>query len=180
MEFVDGRFELREVQKLEGHTDRVWSLVWNPATGVAGIPSVFASCSGDKTVRIWEQSHPSTSWECKVRIFFSSLFLFFFFFFLKRNYYLIWSVLCLVAMKIWVISISIWRKMLVVLSLNAKRCLIHGFLVQRSLSFWLDLFWSVFRLVADKFELFQYVCAGFCGFEAVSRREILKVKTFKC
>ncbi|GMN39477.1 hypothetical protein TIFTF001_008698 [Ficus carica] len=65
MEFVDGRFELREVQKLEGHTDRVWSLAWNPATGVAGIPSVFASCSGDKTVRIWEQSHPSTSWECK-------------------------------------------------------------------------------------------------------------------
>ncbi|KAF3441660.1 hypothetical protein FNV43_RR15575 [Rhamnella rubrinervis] len=66
MEFVDGRFELREIQKLEGHTDRVWSLAWNPATGVDGIPSVFASCSGDKTVRIWEQSSStSSSWLCK-------------------------------------------------------------------------------------------------------------------
>ncbi|KAL5080067.1 hypothetical protein RYX36_008488, partial [Vicia faba] len=43
------RLELKEVQKLEGHTDRVWSLDWNPATGHAGVPLVFASCSGDKT-----------------------------------------------------------------------------------------------------------------------------------
>ncbi|PON42427.1 IKI [Parasponia andersonii] len=65
MEFVDGRFELREIQKLEGHSDRVWSLAWNPATGVDGVPSVFASCSGDKTVRIWERSHSTGSWDCK-------------------------------------------------------------------------------------------------------------------
>ncbi|XP_060668610.1 protein CIA1 isoform X1 [Ziziphus jujuba] len=65
MELEDGRFELREIQKLEGHTDRVWSLAWNPVTGVAGIPYVFASCSGDKTVRIWEQSPSTASWECK-------------------------------------------------------------------------------------------------------------------
>lgn len=66
MELLDGRFELKETAKLEGHTDRVWSLAWNPATGVGGIPLVFASCSGDKTVRIWEESPSSGSWNCKV------------------------------------------------------------------------------------------------------------------
>uniref|UniRef100_A0A9I9CWM7 Probable cytosolic iron-sulfur protein assembly protein CIAO1 homolog n=1 Tax=Cucumis melo TaxID=3656 RepID=A0A9I9CWM7_CUCME len=65
MELLDGRFELKETAKLEGHTDRVWSLAWNPATGVGGIPLVFASCSGDKTVRIWEESPSSGSWNCK-------------------------------------------------------------------------------------------------------------------
>lgn len=58
--------ELKEIQKLEGHTDRVWSLAWNPATGDSGIPLVFASCSGDKTVRIWEQNLTSHLWSCKV------------------------------------------------------------------------------------------------------------------
>ncbi|KAL9332092.1 hypothetical protein ACSQ67_001702 [Phaseolus vulgaris] len=57
--------ELKEIQRLEGHTDRVWSLDWNPATGHAGIPLVFASCSGDKTVRIWEQNLSSGLWACK-------------------------------------------------------------------------------------------------------------------
>ncbi|KAJ9181398.1 hypothetical protein P3X46_009531 [Hevea brasiliensis] len=65
MDLVDGNFELREIQKLHGHTDRVWSLAWNPATGTGDIPPVFASCSGDKTVRIWEQSPSSRSWDCK-------------------------------------------------------------------------------------------------------------------
>ncbi|CAL9103529.1 unnamed protein product [Musa acuminata var. zebrina] len=61
MELLDGELELREIQKLEGHTDRVWSLAWNPAaTGVAGM---LASCSGDKTVRIWQKG-PSGSWNC--------------------------------------------------------------------------------------------------------------------
>lgn len=58
--------ELKEIQRLEGHTDRVWSLDWNPATGHDGIPLVFASCSGDKTVRIWEQNLSSGLWACKV------------------------------------------------------------------------------------------------------------------
>ncbi|CAB4317561.1 unnamed protein product [Prunus armeniaca] len=64
MELAKG---LREIQKLEGHTDRVWSLAWNPVTGVAGIPLSFASCSGDKTVRIWEHnpSSSTSSWDCK-------------------------------------------------------------------------------------------------------------------
>ncbi|KAM1115474.1 hypothetical protein TB2_038539 [Malus domestica] len=35
--------ELREIQTLQGHTDRVWSLAWNPATGVARIPLSFLS-----------------------------------------------------------------------------------------------------------------------------------------
>jgi len=65
------RLELKEVQKLEGHTDRVWSLDWNPATGHAGIPLVFASCSGDKTVRIWEQNLSTNLFSCKVPLSFS-------------------------------------------------------------------------------------------------------------
>lgn len=69
MDFYDTNLELKEIQKLEGHTDRVWSLAWNPATGVSGIPAVLASCSGDKTVRIWQQNpsgRSSGTWECKV------------------------------------------------------------------------------------------------------------------
>ncbi|KAL6005258.1 hypothetical protein ACLOJK_005820 [Asimina triloba] len=66
MDFMDRGMELKEIQKLEGHTDRVWGLAWNPASGAAGIPAMLASCSGDKTVRIWQQSgSKSTSWECK-------------------------------------------------------------------------------------------------------------------
>ncbi|KAJ6845901.1 protein CIA1 [Iris pallida] len=65
MEFEeDGKlFELREIQRLEGHTDRVWSLAWNPS---ASAPPTIASCSGDKSVRIWQQQDPSSpsSWEC--------------------------------------------------------------------------------------------------------------------
>ncbi|KAK0583821.1 hypothetical protein LWI29_003489 [Acer saccharum] len=63
--FDDGDYELREIQKLEGHTDRVWCLSWNPKTGINGVPPIIASCSGDKTIRIWEQSGPSQSWRCK-------------------------------------------------------------------------------------------------------------------
>lgn len=59
--------KLTEVQRLEGHTDRVWGLAWNPATGADGVPAVLASCSGDKTIRIWQQRSPSsTSFDCKV------------------------------------------------------------------------------------------------------------------
>jgi len=69
------RLDLKEVQKLEGHTDRVWSLDWNPATGHAGIPLVFASCSGDKTVRIWEQNLSTNLFSCKVPLSLSLSFL---------------------------------------------------------------------------------------------------------
>lgn len=62
---MDMNLGLVEVQKLEGHNDRVWSVAWNPAAD-----GVISSCSGDKTVRIWEQSELSRSWTCKVSLFF--------------------------------------------------------------------------------------------------------------
>ncbi|CAL5430304.1 unnamed protein product [Camellia sinensis] len=66
MSLYDESFELKELQRLEGHTDRVGGLSWNPTIGVDGVPVVLASCSGDKTGRIWQQSSPSGSFECKV------------------------------------------------------------------------------------------------------------------
>ncbi|KAL0344786.1 UNVERIFIED_CONTAM: protein CIA1 [Sesamum radiatum] len=65
MNFADEKFELRELQRLEGHADRVWGLAWKPATGADGVPAVLASCSGDKTVRVWEQSPLTGSFQCK-------------------------------------------------------------------------------------------------------------------
>lgn len=58
--------ELREVERLEGHGDRVWSLAWNPAPENCGrAPAMLASCSGDKTVRIWQPTS-SGAWDCSV------------------------------------------------------------------------------------------------------------------
>lgn len=73
---MEGNLELKEIQILEGHTDRVWGLAWNPTTGVDGIPPMLASCGGDKTVRIWQQQASSGNWDCKVNLnfFFFSLF----------------------------------------------------------------------------------------------------------
>ncbi|CAA0829667.1 Transducin/WD40 repeat-like superfamily protein [Striga hermonthica] len=65
MNFSDVDFELREVQQLEGHADKVWNVAWKPATGADGVPAVLASCSGDKTIRIWEQSPLTGSFQCK-------------------------------------------------------------------------------------------------------------------
>jgi len=66
---LDESLQLREVQELEGHTDTVWAVAWNPVTGIGGAPSMLASCSGDKTVRIWENTPTpnttSSSWACK-------------------------------------------------------------------------------------------------------------------
>lgn len=60
--------EMSVVQELEGHSDRVWSVAWNPASGSAGRPAMLASCSGDKTVRVWQHgpSHDPCSpcWSC--------------------------------------------------------------------------------------------------------------------
>ncbi|CAI9097742.1 OLC1v1034223C3 [Oldenlandia corymbosa var. corymbosa] len=65
MSLAEKNFDLRELHKLEGHTDRVWCVSWKPGTGVGGVPAVLASCSGDKTVRIWEQNLATGSFECK-------------------------------------------------------------------------------------------------------------------
>lgn len=62
----DKNLELVEVEKLQGHTDRVWSMAWNPTADAAS--PVLASCSGDNTVRIWQQSSLSRSWTCKVSL----------------------------------------------------------------------------------------------------------------
>ncbi|XP_002461761.1 protein CIA1 [Sorghum bicolor] len=57
-----GASELREAHRLTGHGDRVWALAWNPAPGPGSGP-VLASCSGDKTVRIWKRA-PDGAWQC--------------------------------------------------------------------------------------------------------------------
>ncbi|CAM8979147.1 unnamed protein product [Rhodiola kirilowii] len=62
IQFSEGNFELKELQTLEGHTDRVWSVTWSP---VAASPT-FASCSGDKTVRIWQMDSNTGLFHCKV------------------------------------------------------------------------------------------------------------------
>ncbi|KAL3358168.1 hypothetical protein AABB24_015354 [Solanum stoloniferum] len=49
-------FELREIQKLEGHTGKVLGIAWKVDTGVWGFLAVMASWSDDKTVRIWEEN----------------------------------------------------------------------------------------------------------------------------
>lgn len=40
-------YSIQQVATLDGHADRVWAVAWNP------VKSLIASCSADKTVRIW-------------------------------------------------------------------------------------------------------------------------------
>jgi len=42
---------LKEEAVLQGHNERVWGIAWSP-TG-----NLLASCSGDKTIRIWAPEH---------------------------------------------------------------------------------------------------------------------------
>lgn len=62
--FNDDDFELREIQRLEGHTGKVLGIAWKKDTGIWGYPAVIASWSDDKTIRIWEQNF-SGCFECK-------------------------------------------------------------------------------------------------------------------
>lgn len=50
-----GHIELQAT--LEGHQDRVWLVTWNPKE-----PTIIASCSGDKTVRLWQRV--GNGWKC--------------------------------------------------------------------------------------------------------------------
>jgi len=49
---------LKNLQTLSGHKDRVWSIHWNPSG------DLFASCSSDKTVKIWGKN-ANGLYECK-------------------------------------------------------------------------------------------------------------------
>ncbi|XP_074352617.1 uncharacterized protein LOC141691758 [Apium graveolens] len=62
------RSELREIQKLEGHKGKVWSVVWNPVAGTDGTPAILASCGSDNTVRIWKQYPAISAFECLATI----------------------------------------------------------------------------------------------------------------
>ncbi|XP_060206332.1 protein CIA1-like [Lycium barbarum] len=64
MNFSEGDFELKEIQRLEGHTGKVLGIAWKQDTGIWGRPLAIASWSDDKTVRIWEENF-SGILECK-------------------------------------------------------------------------------------------------------------------
>eukprot|EP00873_Tetraselmis_striata_P005974 jgi/Tetstr1/426238/TSEL_016558.t1 len=49
---------LEEIISLEGHNDRVWGVEWRPQG------DLLASCSGDRTVRIWAQQAGQRGWGC--------------------------------------------------------------------------------------------------------------------
>ena len=40
-------FVIEPIAALEGHTDRVWAVTWNP------VQPLLASCSGDRSIRLW-------------------------------------------------------------------------------------------------------------------------------
>ncbi|EJD05550.1 WD40 repeat-like protein [Fomitiporia mediterranea MF3/22] len=46
-------YQLEQITELSGHEDRVWSIAWNP------VRPLLASCSGDKTVRLYHYRRTS-------------------------------------------------------------------------------------------------------------------------
>ncbi|KAF9585393.1 hypothetical protein BGW38_002596 [Lunasporangiospora selenospora] len=51
---------LEQLAELQGHEDRVWCAAWHPTK------PILATCSGDKTVRIWQATNAQdpTQWQC--------------------------------------------------------------------------------------------------------------------
>jgi cytosolic iron-sulfur protein assembly protein CIAO1 len=43
----DFEYAIEPIAALEGHADRVWAVAWNP------VQPLLASCSGDKSIRLW-------------------------------------------------------------------------------------------------------------------------------
>ena len=43
----NSEFVIEPIAALEGHTDRVWAVAWNP------VQPLVASCSGDRSIRLW-------------------------------------------------------------------------------------------------------------------------------
>lgn len=50
---------LKLLYQLDGHEERVWCVDWSPSS------QLFASCGGDKTIRIWGKSSNELEWEAK-------------------------------------------------------------------------------------------------------------------
>lgn len=46
------------LQKLEGHSERCWSVAWSPDG------NLLSSCGGDKSIRIWSKDARTGSWHC--------------------------------------------------------------------------------------------------------------------
>ncbi|KAL1813299.1 hypothetical protein ACET3Z_023364 [Daucus carota] len=67
-EVAEKNDQLKEIQMLEGHTGKVWSVAWNPVSGTDGKPVILASCGADKTVRIWKQNPDTSSFVCVTTI----------------------------------------------------------------------------------------------------------------
>ena len=65
-EVAEKNDQLKEIQMLEGHTGKVWSVAWNPVSGTDGKPVILASCGADKTIRIWKQNPDTSSFVCVV------------------------------------------------------------------------------------------------------------------
>lgn len=55
-----GRLTLQ--QAIKGHQDWVWQVAWSPDG------SLLASCSGDKSVKLWGQPRGSQEWECVLEL----------------------------------------------------------------------------------------------------------------
>ncbi|QRV81894.1 WD40 repeat protein [Ceratobasidium sp. AG-Ba] len=51
----DKTYTIRQISSLSGHEDRVWQVAWNPER------ALLASCSTDKTVRLYSYATPATA-----------------------------------------------------------------------------------------------------------------------
>lgn len=55
---MDEDIHLKLVQKLEGHSERCWSVAWSPDG------NLISSCGGDRSIRIWSKEARTGDWHC--------------------------------------------------------------------------------------------------------------------